>query len=177
MRKRAEPGERQVVYVNPELATAIRQHYIDTTGKDHGAIQRTLARGAELAMAELRGELNTEKFQGVAANLGTYNGIELGTGKSTRYTSLHVVDAAKRAVLSLRGVAVEIETALETDVAISSTADPESEEFKQFVRDKSAKADKLIEEARESAAEHQRAKEDSTRNAKRIHRKTSGGAA
>jgi len=166
---------KQTVNLSDQMVEEIQRCAMDRKEPVKGAVQRTLARGAELALAELRGVLPVTGGN-IAPN--TQSGVE--KPKLRDYNSLHVVEAARRVAESLKGIAADLETAMENDVHTASSDEPAvSDEEREQARYAalSERATELLQSARTAHEQHRRNEADIERNKRRNDRKTSGGAA
>jgi len=138
MRKKPE-SKRQVVYLRPETVKEINKIANEKKGSTYGAMQEALERGAELYVAELRGN---SSVNGVDIHPTAEVNVEKTTIRD--YTSLHVVEAARRVAQTLKTAAAELETALENDVSATAT---KRDRLGEAVRDANAEADELLRSA------------------------------
>ena len=130
---------KQTVVLPEQTVRDIQQMAMDRKEPVLGAVQRTLARGAELALAELRGDFPV----GSGNNAPTIQGsVENPT--IAGYNSLRVVEAAREAAKTLAEIAKTLDAALEIDVAASTKT---NESFAEALRDANSKADELLRSA------------------------------
>src|SRR6185312_8459420 len=124
---------KQTVNLPDQIVEEIQRCAMDRKEPVKGSVQRTLARGAELALAELRGNssVNGQDIHPTAE-------VNVENPTIREYNSLHVVETARRMAQTLKTAAAELETALENDVSATAT---KRDRLGEALRDANAEAD------------------------------------
>ena len=154
---------KQTVMLEADLVRQIQNQAMARNESVLGSVQRTLARGAELALAELRGN---EPYKDKKSNGTSQSNI--GNTTIDGYNSLRVVEAAKKAVQSLAEIKADLESAMEEDVTATTT---ERDSLDEALSDAEAQSEKFLAEAIELKEEFDQHDENSRRIKQQGNRK------